>query len=184
MAKQVAAEAMSLEVSALAKQAEVVFKELLERAAKQTVPQRRQESLATLKRLGLVTAGEANMLSTILANGDSGAPRDLDKIVSDIDAARNSVSSPTTHAILNLMRVAAQNGRPSVDPASGAKLTLKDVEPITSGILIGAAAGATAGATVGAAGTAGFGALPGAIGGAVAGGFFGGFVKGVGALID
>ena len=93
-------EGIAVDVSAFAKHAEAVFKQLVEQTAIQTRPQRRQDSLATLKRLGVVTEVEADTIGTILANGDGSAQFDIDKIVAAIDVARNRTSSPATSAIL------------------------------------------------------------------------------------
>jgi len=171
-------EGIAVDVSAFAKHAEAVFKQLVEQTAIQTRPQRRHDSLATLKRLGVVTEVEADTIGTILANGDGSAPLDIDKIVAAIDVARNRTSSPATSAILNVMSVAARNVR-SANQAMGARRISRPDQwaEVGDAIVFGAAGGAAAGAAVGAAGTAGFGALGGAVGGAVIGGVLGGMVK-------
>jgi hypothetical protein len=173
----------SQQTEALAKQTEKLFEEFMEQAAAHALPTtRREESLATLKRLEVVTEAEANTIAKILAKGDGSARGDLDvdRLVHDIEAARDGTSSPVTRAILYYILVAAKKRRQSATQTPGARLLVLSKEEwadVGDAIVLGAAGGATAGAAVGAAGTAGFGAMAGAIGGALIGGVIGGAVK-------
>jgi len=161
------------EAVALSNHAEKLFTDFLVQADVDMLPtKRREESLSTLKRLGVVTEVEANAIAAILAKGAGSTRVDMNMIVSEIDAARNSAVNPVTSAILNMMRVA-----PAEQTSGARRISKKDWVEIGDGIIVGAAGGATAGAVVGAAGTAGFGALAGAIGGALMGGVIGGAVK-------
>ncbi len=163
------------EAVALSNHAEKLFTDFLVQADVDMLPtKRREESLSTLKRLGVVTEVEANTIAAILAKGAGSTRVDMNMIVSEIDAARNSAVNPVTSAILNMMRVA-----PAEQTSSARRISISDKDwvEIGDGIIVGAAGGATAGAVVGAAGTAGFGTLAGAIGGALMGGVIGGAVK-------
>jgi len=164
------AEGSASDLSALANHAEKLFKELIEQAAVPTLPTaRREESLATLQRLDVITEAEAKTIATSLAKGGSSA----------IEAARNRTSSPVTRALLNFTLMAGEKRQQSANQASGAKLSLSDEEwaDVGDAIIIGAGAGAGVGAAVGAAGTAGFGTVHSAFIGAFIGGVIGGGVK-------
>jgi hypothetical protein len=155
-----------IELLSFAQNAGTLFERIGDQASARSLPTtKRAESLATMQKLGVLTQSEGDAIGAILAKGDSQDKADLENIISDVEAASATATSPTATVILNCIHTAVTRQQ-SAEKLPRRMMMMWDWSRAGDGCVEGGSLGAIAGAEVG----GGWGLAAGAVIGCLIGG--------------